>query len=322
MVRRKKKSSFGNFILVLMLLIGLGLLVYPSFSDYWNSFHQSRAISSYMESVGRMDNAQYDALMADARAYNATLDTGEFRWFLTDEEEEVYNAKLNFNNNGNMGFITIDKIKVNLPIYHGTSESVLQTSIGHIEWTSLPTGGEGTHCVLSGHRGLPSARLFTDLDKMTEGDVFQLTVLNEMLTYQVDQIRIVEPNDLSDLQIVPGMDYCTLVTCTPYGINTHRLLVRGHRVANPQGDAKVVADALQIDKIYVIPFVGVPILLLLLIVILLTTGRHARHRDTYAEVFEWERHLERDARQRREARQAQPPEESDGGTEQQQTNEE
>ena len=294
MMKKKKKSNLGNIILVLILLAGLGLLIYPSFSDYWNSFHQSRAIMTYMESVGKMDTSAYDAIMASARAYNATLDTGEFRWFLTDEEKEVYNAELNFNNNGNMGFITIDKIHVQLPIYHGTSESVLQTSIGHIEWTSLPTGGEGTHCVLSGHRGLPSAKLFTDLDKMTEGDVFQLSILNETFTYQVDQIRVVEPTDLTELQIVPGKDYCTLVTCTPYGINTHRLLVRGHRVDNPMGDAKVVADAMQIDTMYVIPFVGVPILLVLLIGLILTTGKHARHRDSYAEVFDWERELQRE----------------------------
>lgn len=301
MRKRRKKFSFGNFILVLMLLVGLGLLVYPSFSDYWNSFHQTRAIITYMESVSRIDTAQYDAIMASARKYNAALNTGEFRWFLPEDQKEAYNAELNFNNDGNMGFISIDKIHVKLPIYHGTSELVLQSSIGHLEWTSLPTGGEGTHCVFSGHRGLPSARLFTDLDKLNETDIFQLSVLNETFTYQVDQIRVVEPTDLTELQIVPGKDYCTLVTCTPYGINTHRLLVRGHRVDNPQGDAKVVADAMQIDKIYVVPFIGVPILLVLLILILLTTGRNARRRDTYAEISDWERQIEREARESREA---------------------
>ena len=300
MTTRKRRHSFGNFILVLILLAGLGLLVYPSFSDYWNSFHQTRAIMSYMESVGSMDTTAYDAIITSAHWYNNALDTGEFRWFLTDEEKDAYNKELNFNNNGNMGFITIDKIHVKLPVYHGTSESVLQTSIGHLEWTSLPVGGEGTHCVLSGHRGLPSAKLFTDLDKLTEGDVFSLSILNETLTYQVDQIRVVEPTDLTELQIVPGKDYCTLVTCTPYGINTHRLLVRGHRVANPQGDAKVVADAMQIDTMYVIPFVGVPILLLLVLMMLMTTGRNARHRDSCAEVSDWERELERRSREERE----------------------
>ena len=199
---KKKKNRLSNFILAAMLLIGLSLLLYPSLSDYWNSFHQSRAIMRYMESVGTMDTAEYDAIMASARAYNRSIDTGEFRWFLTDREQARYEAELNFNRDGNMGFITIDKIHVQLPIYHGTSEPVLQTSIGHIEWSSLPVGGEGTHCVLSGHRGLPSAKLFSDLDKLTEGDVFSLSVLNEAFTYQVDQIRVVEPEDIQELQII------------------------------------------------------------------------------------------------------------------------
>ena len=314
MTKQKKKGRLGNFILVLILIVGLSLLLYPSFSDYWNSFHQSRAISTYMESVSRMDTSAYDAIMSSARAYNDSLYTGEFRWFLTDEEQEAYNRELNFNNDGNMGFITIDKIHVQLPIYHGTAESVLQTSIGHIDWTSLPVGGEGSHCVLSGHRGLPSAKLFSDLDKLVEGDVFSLSVLNEMFTYQVDQIRVVEPEDITELQIVPGMDYCTLVTCTPYGINTHRLLVRGHRVENPQGDAKVVADAMQIDSMYVIPFVFVPILLLLLIVLILRTGGKNRRRESYARLLDWKREMERDAREERAAQAGEDSRPRDGGS--------
>ena len=298
MTKKKKKVSVGNIILALMLLAGVFLLLYPSFSDYWNSFHQSRAIMTYMESVSQMDTSAYDAIMASAREYNAKLYTGEFRWFLTEEQREAYNAELNVNDLGAMGYITIDKINVQLPIYHGTNESILQTAIGHVEWTSLPTGGEGTHCAFSGHRGLPSARLFTDLDKLNETDIFQLSILNETLTYQVDQIRVVEPTDLTELQIVPGKDYCTLVTCTPYGINTHRLLVRGHRVDNPMGDAKVVADAIQIDRVYVVPFIGVPILLVLLLMMLFTTGRHARRRDSYAEIYEWERQLERETEEK------------------------
>ena len=300
MTKKKKRINLGNIILVLILLTGMALLLYPSLSDYWNSFHQSRAIMTYMESVGKMDTSQYDSIMASARRYNAALDTGEFRWFLTEEEKAVYNAELNPDDGGPMGYITIDKINVQLPIYHGISEAVLQTSIGHLEWTSLPVGGEGTHCAFSGHRGLPSAKLFSDLDKLTEGDVFQLSVLNETLTYQIDQIRVVEPTDLTELQIVPGKDYCTLVTCTPYGVNSHRLLVRGHRVANPQGEAKVVSDAMQIDRVYVVPFIGVPILLVLLLMMLLTTGRHARRRDSYAEIYEWERRLERESEEEEE----------------------
>ena len=300
MTKKKKRFSLGTLILVLMLLAGMFLLLYPSFSDYWNSFHQSRAISSYIEHVTKIDNSAYEGILASARKYNAALNTGKFRWFLTDEEKEDYESELSLDESGAMGFLTIDKINVQLPIYHGTNEAILQTAIGHIEWSSLPVGGESTHAVFSGHRGLPSARLFTDLDKLNETDIFQLSVLNETLTYQIDQIRVVEPTDLTELQIVPGKDYCTLVTCTPYGINSHRLLVRGHRVANPQGDAKVVADAMQIDRIYVVPFIGVPILLVLLVMMLITTGRHARRRDSYGEIYEWERRLERETEEEEE----------------------
>ena len=300
MTKSRKRISFADIVLVLILLAGVILLVYPSFSDYWNSFHQSRAINSYIERVTKIDNKAYEAMFASAREYNRTLNDGSFRWFLTDEEREVYNAELSVDSFGNMGYITIDKIHVQLPLYHGTNEGILQTAIGHVEWSSLPVGGEGTHAVFSGHRGLPSARLFTDLDKLNETDIFQLNILNETLTYQVDQIRVVEPTDLTELQIVPGKDYCTLVTCTPYGINTHRLLVRGHRVDNPMGDAKVVADAMQIDRIYVVPFIGVPILLVLLVMMLFTTGRHARKRDSYAEIYEWERRLERETEEEEE----------------------
>ena len=186
---------------------------------------------------------------------------------------EVYQKELNFNNDGAMGFITIDKINVSLPIYHGTSEGILQTSIGHIEWTSLPVGGESSHCVLSGHRGLPRAKLFSDLDKLVVGDVFSLNVLNATLTYQVDQIRVVEPDDVSYLQIEEGKDYCTLVTCTPYGINSHRLLVRGHRVENAQGKVIVLAEGVLIEPVYLALVIGVPILVLLFIWSMADAGR-------------------------------------------------
>ena len=303
---KKKKNRLTTIILVAMLLVGLSLLLYPSFSEYWNSFHQSRAIMGYMESVSQMDTEDYDQIMASARAYNESLYTGAKRWFLNEEAKQKYESELAVSADGAMGFITIDKIHVKLPIYHGTAESVLQTSIGHIDWTSLPVGGENSHCVLSGHRGLPSAKLFSDLDKLVEGDVFSISVLNETLSYQVDQIRVVEPEDISDLQIEEGKDYCTLVTCTPYGINSHRLLVRGHRVDNPQGDAKVVADAMVIDKIYVVPFVGVPILLILLILLLFSTGKHARRRDSYSEVRAWEEELKRTAEEENPVNSAEP----------------
>ena len=265
MTKRKRKSNIADFVLILMLLVGLSLLLYPSFSDYWNSFRQSRAIISYVERVANIDNTAYEEILTSARKYNAALNNGEFRWFLRDEEKEVYNAELDVEGNGSMGYITIDKLHIQLPIYHGTSEMVLQSAIGHIEWTSLPVGGEGTHAVLSGHRGLPSARLFTDLDKLVLGDKFILSVLNEVLTYEVDQIRVVEPEDLTELQIVPGKDYCTLVTCTPYGINTHRLLVRGHRVETEVAAAqvRVIAEARQIDPEKVAPIIAFPMLVIL-----------------------------------------------------------
>ena len=264
MTKRKTAGHLGDIILILMLFIGLCLLLYPSFSDYWNSFHQTRAIVTYIERVAHIDNAKYDEMLSSARRYNASLDNGQFRWFLTDEEKEVYNSELDVDGYGNMGYITIDKMNVQLPLYHGTNDTVLQRSIGHIEWSSLPVGGEGTHCVLSGHRGLPSARLFTDLDKLVVGDEFILSILDEVLTYSVDQIRVVEPTDLTELQIVPGKDYCTLVTCTPYGINTHRLLVRGHRVETQVAAAqvRVIAEARQIDPEKVAPIIGFPILVI------------------------------------------------------------
>ena len=265
MVRTRRQSHLGDIILILMLFIGLALLLYPSFSDYWNSFHQTRVIGSYIERVAHIDNTSYDEILSSAQRYNENLKSGGFRWFLADEEKEAYEAELNINDFGQMGYITIDKINTLLPVYHGTNESVLQSAIGHIEWSSLPVGGEGTHTVLSGHRGLPSARLFTDLDKMKVGDGFILSVLNEVLTYEVDQIRIVEPTDLSELQIVPGKDYCTLVTCTPYGINSHRLLIRGHRVETQISAAqvRVIAEARQIDPEKVAPIIGFPILVIM-----------------------------------------------------------
>ena len=170
-----------------------------------------------------------------------------------------------------MGYIEIPKIKCNLPIYHGTDEAVLQIAIGHVQGSSLPAGGESTHCVLSGHRGLPSAKLFSDLDQLTEGDVFLLRVLDETLTYEVDQIRTVLPDELDDLAIEEGKEYCTLVTCTPYGINSHRLLVRGHRVENQASAStiRVTADAMQIEPLLIAPLVAVPMLLVLLVMVLI-----------------------------------------------------
>jgi sortase A len=195
---------------------------------------------------------------------------------MTDEQMAEYNRQLAVTDSGIIGYIDIPKIRVTLPIYHGTDDTILQIAIGHIAGTSLPVGGASTHCVVSGHRGLPSARLFTDIDKLVEGDTFTMTVLNRTVTYEVDQIRIVEPTDLSNLQIEEGKDYCTLVTCTPYGINTHRLLVRGHRVANANGEANVIADALQIEPVYVAPAVAAPMLIILLILLFVMTSEPFR----------------------------------------------
>ena len=292
---KKKKNAGGHLIEILLLivfLVGAGLIIYPTFSDWWNSFHQSRAIISYMDEVAQMDEKQYEEVLRAAREYNAKLAKNGIRWILEDDEKKRYNEQLNVTSSGSMGYIQIQKINVMLPIYHGTEESVLQTCIGHLEGTSLPVGCasydpqkekvtdrlDGSHCVLSGHRGLPSAKLFSDLDKMAEGDLFTLNILNETLTYQVDQIRVVEPDDLSDLRIVKGKDLCTLVTCTPYGINSHRLLVRGRRVANAMGDVKVIADAMQIEPVFVAPFIAGPVLLLLVIWVLGVSGHAVRER--------------------------------------------
>ena len=268
---KKKGNHLITILLVLIFLLGLSLLLYPAVSDYWNSKHQTRAIAVYSEEVSGLDKEQYQALWAEAAAYNASLRERDNVYLLTEEQKAAYEQLLNVSGLGIMGYIEIPSIDCSLPIYHGTEESVLQIAIGHLEWSSLPVGGESTHCVLSGHRGLPSAKLFTNLDKLQEGDVFQLRVLDEVLTYEVDQILIVEPQEIAALQIAEGEDYCTLVTCTPYGINSHRLLVRGHRIENaPEARlVRVTADAVQIEPLLVAPIVALPMLLLLLILLLL-----------------------------------------------------
>lgn len=266
------KKHLVTIILSGVLAVGLGLLIYPSFADYWNSMHQAHTILNYAEEISNMDDNQYEEMIEAARAYNDEIAENGIHWTLTEEEREEYNSLLAAGSTGVMGYIDISKINIKLPIYHGTSEEVLQTSIGHLEGTSLPVGGEGSHCALSGHRGLPSAKLFSDLDKLKEGDTFIMVILNETLTYEVDQIRVVEPSDLSALRVEPGQDYCTLVTCTPYGINTHRLLVRGHRVENADGDLRVVADAIQIEPVYIAPFIAVPMILILLVLMLISTS--------------------------------------------------
>lgn len=272
------KKNGLTLILLLILLIGAGLIAYPSFANWWNSFHQSRAVASYAETAANMNTEEYERIISKSQAYNRKLSRSGILWTLDEDEEKEYKEQLDIGTSGIMGYIDIPKIDVMLPIYHGIDESILQVAVGHIPGTSLPVGGEGSHCVVSGHCGLPSARLFTDIDKLVEGDSFTITVLNKTLTYEVDQIRTVLPTDLSDLQIEKGKDYVTLVTCTPYGINTHRLLVRGHRIENADGDASVIADALQIEPIYIAPFIAVPILILLIIGMFIMTGMRTRRR--------------------------------------------
>ena len=264
---KRKGSTITTVILVLLFVIGLSLLLYPALSDYWNSLHQSAAISDYAENVADLSKENYDELWTAAKSYNASLVPRFNAFLLTDEQKEQYDSLLNVSGLGIMGYIEIPEINCSLPIYHGTDESVLQIAVGHISWSSLPTGGESTHCVLSGHRGLPSAKLFTNLDKLTEGSVFMLRVLDEVLTYEVDQILTVLPDEVDALQIVEGEDLCTLVTCTPYGINSHRLLVRGHRIENVEAakTARATADAIQIEPLLVAPAVAIPFLILLTI---------------------------------------------------------
>ena len=275
------KKHLSTIILIFVFLIGLSLLLYPSLSNYWNSFHASRAIATYAEQAANLEEDTCSELLAAAESYNDALPSRENTFSLSDAENETYQSLLNIGGTGIMGYIEIDSLDVSLPIYHGTDEAVLQIAVGHLDWSSLPVGGESTHCVLSGHRGLPSAKLFTNLDKLTEGDTFVLRVLDEVLTYEVDQILIVEPHETDALRIVLGEDLCTLVTCTPYGVNTHRLLVRGHRVENsPEAlTVHVTADALQIEPIIVAPLIAAPILLVLLIALLLPRRGKNRRKD-------------------------------------------
>ena len=264
------KNKISTVILVIVFVAGLSLLLYPTVSDYWNSMHATRVVSNYAEEVKNLNAEEYDEMLKAAEEYNSSLLNRHTDYALSGEQKELYDSLLNLNGTGIMGYIEIPAIDVSLPIYHGTADSVLQVAVGHLEWSSLPVGGESTHCVLSGHRGLPSAKLFTNLDKLVEGDTFVIRVLDEVYTYEVDQILIVEPEDVSALTIEEGKDLCTLVTCTPYGINSHRLLVRGHRVENAEEAAavRITSDAIQIEPVIVAPLMAAPVLLILLIIVL------------------------------------------------------
>ncbi len=262
-----KKNKIG-ILLVLMLFIGVCGLLYPSVSQYWNSKTQTRAVENYREILDSLKPEDCEAFFEEAEKYNAKLN--ELNFPLTDYHRlKGYNDILDLSGTGIMGYVSIPKLGVELPLYHGISAEVLNVACGHLEGTSLPIGGESTHCVLSAHRGLPHAKLFTELDKMEVGDTFTITVLNRTVTYQVDQIKVVLPNETNDVQIAQGEDLCTLLTCTPYGINSHRLLVRGTRIENAVPVLHVTSNAYRIDSLVATPVVAAPILLILLIVLMI-----------------------------------------------------
>ena len=279
------KKHFKTMILYLVLLIGLCLLLYPTVSDWWNSFHQTRAIASYVEAVDSMDSEDLEALLEEARRYNGRLAVQGARFQLTEEEEAEYESLLDVSGTGVMGYVQIPKINVSLPVYHGTDEAILQIATGHIPGSSLPVGGDNTHSVISGHRGLPSAKLLTDLDQIQEGDIFTVTVLNQTVTYEVGQIRIVAPDDVSDLQIIPGEDHCTLVTCTPYGINTHRLLVRGRRTENITEGVAADAEAVKVPLYIALPVEGIPVVFVMMVIFVISR-RFGKSSKTEGELME------------------------------------
>ena len=260
---RKHKTVI---FLTLGFLVGICILLYPAFSDFWNSKTQSRAITDYESVLDNLDETDYNAIFEQAHAYNKAL--YETNYPLMDYKNVPgYYDTLRITDNDMIGYLKIDRIGVELPIYHGTSDDVLNRGVGHLEGSSLPIGGENTHSIMSAHRGLPSSKLFTDLDRMEIGDTFQIIILDQVLTYQVDFIKVIEPTDVSDLQIIEGGDYCTLFTCTPYGINTHRLLVRGVRIETIKEKPIIYVsnEAFRIEPLLVTPAVAAPMLLVLLI---------------------------------------------------------
>ena len=268
--KKKKSGSASTIALVAIFFVGLSVLLYPTISDFWNEKRQSQAIMNYDDLIVDLTPEDYSEIFDKADAYNKKIRNMSFPFMNHKNIADEYYDTLDINGDGMMGYITIEKIKVQLPIYHGTSDKVLNSAVGHVEGSTLPVGGKSTHTVLSAHRGLPSAKLFTNLDKVEVGDVFTVRILDRTVTYQVDQILIVLPHETDNLNIVQGEDYCTLVTCTPYGINTHRMLVRGTRIENIEPDRviNVITEAYQIDPLIVTPAVAAPMLGLLLIVLL------------------------------------------------------
>ena len=279
-VQKKKSGSASTILLVAIFFVGLSVMLYPTISDFWNEKRQSQAIINYDDLIVDLTPEDYTKLFDKADKYNEKLRNMSFPFLSHKSIADEYYSTLDVNGNGMMGYITIEKIKVQLPIYHGTSDQVLNSAVGHVEGSSIPVGGESTHAVLSAHRGLPSAKLFTNLDKLEKGDIFTIRILDRTITYQVDQILIVLPEETDALNVVPGEDYCTLVTCTPYGINTHRMLVRGTRIENIEPDRviNVITEAYQIDPLIVTPAVAAPILGLLLIYLIVKSSKAKKNK--------------------------------------------
>ncbi len=261
-MKKEKSKAWKRISLLLDILIigvitaGVVLMLYPPVSYWWNGMHESRAIAAYVEKVADNSAEDNQRMRDEASAYNQTLLTEEDRFRPAPEEDARYRAALDITGTGIMGYVNIPSIHVHLPIYHGTDPAILEIAVGHMEGSSLPVGGSGTHCVISGHTGLPSAKLFTDLVKVELGDTFTLSVLDQTLTYQVDQILVVLPEEMDALAIDPDQDYCTLLTCTPYGVNSHRLLVRGHRIPTVPDDRGITADAVQLEPAYIVPYLA------------------------------------------------------------------
>lgn len=275
---KKSKGFISTLILIILLLVGLSVMLYPSVSDWWNKRVQTSIISSYHETVAQLDDGEAERMLEEARSFNAML-AGVSNTLLQNSKIPDYDDILNVSGTGIMGYISIPVISVELPIYHGTSAEVLNIAAGHLEGSAFPVGGENTHAVISAHRGLPSAKLFTDLDELVVGDTFTVTILDEIFTYEVEDIFIVEPSQMDMLSIIPGGDYVTLMTCTPYGINTHRLLIRSHRIDTIyERHVKVDPDAQKVDPLLVIPFIAAPLVLVLIILWFFGSSRKSRRR--------------------------------------------
>lgn len=283
------KGKLFNIVLVLVFVAGLSLLLYPTVSNAYNNYLQSKTIASYSERVNQLEKDTYEKEWKKAEEYNRSLLERENPFVLTQELEQMYWQTLDLSGRGIMAYIEIPSVDVTLPIAHGTSDETLQSYVGHLEWSSLPVGGENTHCIISGHRGLPSSELFTNIDHLELGDKFYLHILGQTLEYQVCNIAVVEPQDQTLLTVEEGKDLVTLVTCTPYGINSHRLLVRGIRTGEGStenvGEVYVKNEVTQIDTLTLVS-VLVVICAVVVFVFLLLTGKRRKGGDSPDEASE------------------------------------